>query len=94
MSPEAVQHKESVTLQSDVWAVGVVLYAMLFDRFPFQGKTDKELYANIANQPLAVPSWTSEEMVGLLGGLLAKDWKERLTVFQLSEKLKKREEDQ
>lgn len=84
MSPEAVLHKDSITLQSDVWALGVVYYALLFNQFPFVGKTDKELYLNIIGQPLKVPSWLSDKEIDFLAGVLNKDWKERLSIFQIS----------
>lgn len=44
MSPEAILKEEADTLRADVWASGVVFYALMFLRFPFQGRDDKELY--------------------------------------------------
>ena len=84
MSPEAVRRTESITLQSDVWALGVVFYALMFHRFPFTGRTDTELYGNIGSQPLKVPDWLSEEEIGFLDGVFVKDWRERTTIFTMA----------
>lgn len=88
MSPEAVLRKESVTLQSDVWALGVVHYALLFRRFPFTGATDSELYACIATQPLRVPDWLADDDLAFLDGVFLKDWRQRTTIFGVVQALR------
>jgi len=84
MSPEAVLRTESITLQSDIWALGVVYYALVFHRFPFTGKTDTELYAAIANQPLLLPKWLPDDEKAFFAGLFERDWQERTTIFQIA----------
>ena len=37
MSPEIVQRREYNGFQTDIWAAGVLFYAMLCGRFPFKG---------------------------------------------------------
>jgi serine/threonine protein kinase len=44
MSPEIVQRKEYYGPPTDIWATGILLYAMLCGRFPFKGNSTKELY--------------------------------------------------
>ena len=34
---------------SDVWACGVTLYQMVYEKYPFNGNTLPELYHNIIN---------------------------------------------
>ena len=48
MSPEIVQRREYVGPLADIWASGILFYTMLFGRFPFKGKDNKELYKKIA----------------------------------------------
>ncbi len=47
MSPEIVAGKEYSGFQSDVWALGIVLYVLLCGRFPFKANTEHELYHKI-----------------------------------------------
>ena len=47
MSPEITRKSEYNGYKADIWALGVVLYVLLTGRFPFVGKTEKELYARI-----------------------------------------------
>lgn len=47
MAPEIVARTEYAGGPADIWAMGVLLFAMLTGKFPFKGTTDKEVYANI-----------------------------------------------
>lgn len=44
MSPEIVQRRDYAGPPTDVWATGILFYAMLCGRFPFKGKDTKDLY--------------------------------------------------
>src|SRR5262245_3490295 len=60
MAPEAFNRKRNQ--QTDLWAVGVMLYQMLSGRLPFNGADLAELYGAILNEdpeplPTAVPDW-------------------------------------
>lgn len=43
MSPEIVQRREYFGPPSDIWACGILYYAMLCGRFPFKAKETKDL---------------------------------------------------
>jgi len=47
MAPEIVEKKEYSGPPADIWASGVLLYALLCGNFPYKGSTDEELYARI-----------------------------------------------
>ena len=47
MAPEIVKKEKYIAQYSDIWSLGVLLYSMLFGRFPFIGKSQKELFDNI-----------------------------------------------
>jgi len=47
MAPELVRKSEYDGRQVDMWALGVLLYALLSGTFPFRGQNEKELYGKI-----------------------------------------------
>jgi len=55
MAPEIVSKKEFTGPPADVWALGVLLFALLCGRFPFKGQNDKDLYQKICRAELEVP---------------------------------------
>jgi len=48
MAPELVRKSEYDGRQVDMWALGVLLYALLAGAFPFRGQNEKELYGKIS----------------------------------------------
>ena len=48
MSPEIVTKRDYCGKQTDVWALGVILFSMLFGRTPFRAENERELYRKIA----------------------------------------------
>jgi len=48
MCPEICQKKEYYGPPTDIWASGILLFAMLCGQFPFRGTDDKDLYRKIA----------------------------------------------
>lgn len=66
MAPEIVSKIEYSGPPADIWALGVLLYALLCGRFPFKGQSDKELYTNICKQELPLPDHISKQGKQLL----------------------------
>ena len=52
MAPEIVSKIEYAGPPADIWALGILLYALLCGRIPFKGSNDKELNTNISKQEL------------------------------------------
>ena len=55
MAPEIVKKEKYIAQYSDIWPLGVLLYSMLFGRFPFKGKTQKELFESIKKCEVEFP---------------------------------------
>ena len=52
MAPEIVSKIEYSGPPADIWALGVLLFALLCGKFPFKGQNDKELYSHICTKEL------------------------------------------
>ena len=55
MAPEIVKKEKYIAQYSDIWSLGVLLFSMLFGRFPFKGKTQEELFENIKKCEVKFP---------------------------------------
>lgn len=52
MPPESFKSGSETSPAIDVWAIGVMLYAMLYGHLPFWGETEEEFIDKICNAPL------------------------------------------
>nr|AML78802.1 putative LOV domain-containing protein [Lunularia cruciata] len=69
-------HNSSV----DWWALGILLYEMLFGRTPFRGRNRQRTFANVLHKDLAFPSSIPVSLAAkqVIRGLLQRDPKKRL----------------
>jgi serine/threonine protein kinase len=65
---------------ADVWAAGVVLYALLCGTFPFKGLNDRELYRRIIKGVFTTPDHISSTARLLLQKLIEVDIKKRTSI--------------
>jgi serine/threonine protein kinase len=78
MAPEIVTKKEHAGPNTDVWAIGVVLYATLCGTFPFKAQNDRELYTRIAKGVFTFPdNQVGKEVQALVYRMLTTDWQRR-----------------
>ena len=73
MAPEIVSKIEYAGPPADVWALGVLLYALLCGCFPFKGSTDKELYRKIIRAETKYPDTLSNSVRLLLRRIFSTD---------------------
>jgi serine/threonine protein kinase len=85
MCPEIVMKKEYLGPPTDIWATGILCYAMLCGQFPFKGISDKDLYKKIARGQFAPPDHLSREAKNFISRLLVVDVPKRATASQLLE---------
>ncbi|XP_062310465.1 serine/threonine-protein kinase PLK2b [Osmerus eperlanus] len=76
LSPE-VLNKEGHGCESDIWALGCVMYTMLLGRPPFETTNLKETYRCIREARYSLPSSLSLQAKQLIGSLLAKTPEDR-----------------
>jgi len=80
MAPEIVSRKEYSGFCADVWAMGVLLYALLCGSFPFRGQNDRDLYRKIVRGVFHIPDLVGDSARSLLGRVLMLDMNRRPTV--------------
>jgi serine/threonine-protein kinase len=52
MSPEQISDSKTVDPRTDIWAMGVILYEMLTNVYPFEGDTAGSILSNILTRPV------------------------------------------
>lgn len=52
MAPEALKRNE-YSFQSDIWALGVVAFELLFGKLPWKADNDLFLYQMLTNEPIS-----------------------------------------
>ncbi|XP_019057835.1 PREDICTED: phototropin-1 isoform X2 [Tarenaya hassleriana] len=75
----------------DWWALGILMYEMLYGYTPFRGKTRQKTFANVLQKDLKFPSSipASLQVKQLIFRLLQRDPKKRLGCFEGANEVKK-----
>lgn len=72
LAPEILKMKTYSEL-CDVWAIGIIMYMMLYGKSPFRGKNDDEISYKICNdEPSFDNAGVSEEVIQLLQSILVR----------------------
>ena len=50
MAPEVI-NKQAYTMKADLWSVGIIIYQLLFNEIPFNGKDEKAILEIIKSKP-------------------------------------------
>ena len=79
MAPEIVAKVEYSGPPADIWALAVLLFALLCGKFPFKGSNDKELYNAIKFHELQFPDHVSPPARFFLQKLFQKEADKRNT---------------
>lgn len=64
MAPELIAGQQA-TQSSDVWAIGVIIYAMIFGKLPFRGSNREELTQAISLFKYTIPQKISSDLMDL-----------------------------
>lgn len=88
VAPEVLNH--SYTHAADIWSIGILAFALLSAKCPFQGRDDQELFHQIRHcdeTGVKFPSedWedVSEDAKNFIRGILVKNEAARPTASQL-----------
>jgi 5'-AMP-activated protein kinase catalytic alpha subunit len=83
-APEMLSNKP-YNEKADIWSAGVVLYATISGRLPFQDTNIEKLIRKIIYSEPMYPAVFSDELKDLLAKLLEKDQVKRITIDQIME---------
>ena len=83
IAPELLEQHSSAGPPADVWAMGVLVYALLTGCFPFTGRSERAVKASISKAQVQWPSSVSVAARRCVAGMLARDPSERLTAREV-----------
>lgn len=85
MAPEVLQ-KNHYSYKSDIWALGIIYYELLFGSRPWSAKDEKELIEKIKSNPIStlVSRSISRMSLNFLTGTLNPDPSKRISPDELS----------
>ena len=83
MAPEIVARHTFNANTTDIWACGVVFYAMVCGYLPFDGNTKHEIFAEILNCSPHIPSKLSESTRLVISSILQKSPGKRKSIKQI-----------
>lgn len=73
MAPEIVNHQQHNYYKADMWALGVILFALLSGKFPFKAQSDKDLYNKIRKGIFTLPEGITIEAKSMIVNMLQLD---------------------
>ena len=82
-SPEMVAGKKYDGIKIDIWATGIILFAMLCGYLPFEDKNNDILFDKILECKIEFPVFLSEESKDLISKILVIDPDKRITIPQI-----------
>jgi 5'-AMP-activated protein kinase catalytic alpha subunit len=79
-SPEMVSGKKYNGVKIDIWATGIILFAMLCGYLPFEDKDNEVLFDKILECKIDFPEFLSDESKDLITKILVVDPEERIDI--------------
>ncbi|CAD8112666.1 unnamed protein product [Paramecium sonneborni] len=79
ISPEILSGKlKKINFCQDIWALGILLFYLIFGQYPFNGKNNAEIFISISEGKYRFPRQVSFELVTLIRELLNPNHKSRI----------------
>ena len=84
MAPELIRNN-APSKESDIWSIGVILYAITTGKLPFSDTNKTELFHNILNNEPTFPKFISHKLQDLIRKMLLKDPATRISINGIAE---------
>ena len=82
VSPEMLKERK-YDKGTDIWSLGIVLYAIVAGRLPFVSQNHQDLVNLILTKDPVFPKWFSANLRDLLSKMLEKDATKRISIAQI-----------
>ncbi|KAF8155680.1 hypothetical protein B0H34DRAFT_751703 [Crassisporium funariophilum] len=82
-SPEIVNGEKYEGNATDIWSCGVILYALLTGRLPFDDKNVRTLLSKVKSGKYEMPAWIDPLAKDLLAKMLIVDVNKRITIPEI-----------
>lgn len=83
MAPEIIRRKPYRGKATDVWSLGVLLFAMLAGKFPFTGSNQEQLYDVIMTGDFDFPHDISTTARSFISSMLVRDPRRRCSILAM-----------
>ena len=81
--PEVVTGQPYSGEAADIWSVGVILYALLTGRLPFDDNNIRRLLKKVRAGRYLIPNWVSADIKDLISRMLTVDPERRISIAQI-----------
>lgn len=81
--PEQIQKLQYTGAGSDIWAMGVILFAMVSGFLPFEASNIPNLFKKITKKQYKLPSYVSTQCGDLIDKMLTLDPDKRITLSEM-----------
>jgi len=79
MAPEVLEGRESNDNKCDLWSIGIIIYQLFFNEYPYKGSTPVEIYNQIKKSGTTeLKKTNNENLDNLINLLLIKDPEKRI----------------
>uniref|UniRef100_A0A8D9F7R7 non-specific serine/threonine protein kinase n=1 Tax=Cacopsylla melanoneura TaxID=428564 RepID=A0A8D9F7R7_9HEMI len=82
-APEVIKGKQYYGSETDVWSMGVMLYALLCGYLPFDSESIDQLYDKILNGKYSEPTWMSPGSRKIIRSMLKVEPGQRIKIQDL-----------
>jgi len=85
IAPEVLEQKEGHSFEADIWSIGVILYALLIGKPPFESQNVKHTYKKIKMNSYTFPETPiiSQNAENLIRKLLTSNPSKRITLDEI-----------
>lgn len=87
MSPEIIIKRPYISYLSDIWSLGVLIFKLFCNDYPFKGMTEKDLYNSIKKGKYRIKCYVNYDVKKIIKSMLDLDPNKRLScdkILQLS----------
>lgn len=84
-APEMILGQRYDGLKTDLWSLGIILFAMTCGYLPFENKDTTIMYKKVVKGEFEIPKHVSENLRVLIKGLLTVDCQKRFSIENIRE---------